>query len=372
MSFEEEGEEGPEENLYDDNDVIELTGETWNSFVMQRDEPWLVQFYKPNNDDCVEIRGEYQQVGQTFKDFLKVGAVNCRQQAEVCHKASVSDFPGVRWFPEESDKAPEVFEGLVNAKLLGKFVSSTLKDFSTVLSEKRHMREWIDNQTHPIVVLFTDKKEVPPMWKALSREFKGRVALGTVLHCDKNGVFKTELQRLFDVRVPSVVHVDALGEIGAIAARFDSKMKKDVLALWLQKTIAVSKKAGPAASFKEWTRQRLDSGDCGPSDSQFCFIWLKAGADKQVEEAMRALALKYRTDPIKMMWANVELNPSVLDVFGLEVSDSTDFLVAFRSKRGRFKVHEGELRFAELDAFVDGVINGGPLAGKAKTEHLEL
>merc|ERR1719242_2904799 len=98
-----------------------------------------------------------------------------------------------------------------------------------------------------MVVLFTDKRDVPPMWKALSREFKGRVALGTVLHCDKNGVFKTELQRLFDVRVPSVVHIDALGEVGAIAEKFDSKMKKDVLALWFQKAIAVSKKAGPAA-----------------------------------------------------------------------------------------------------------------------------
>lgn len=373
MSFVEEGEEGPQENLYDDSDVVELTSETWKPFITQRDEPWLVQFYKPNNDDCVEIQNEYRQVGQTFKDFLKVGAVNCRQQQDVCRKASVTDYPGVRWFPEENEKPPEIFEGLINAKLLGKFVSSSLKDFSTILSEKRKMREWVDSQSKPIVLLFTDKKDVPPMWKALSREFNGRVALGTVLHCDKNGVFKTELQRLFDVRVPGVVHVDALGEVGAIAAKYDSKMKKDVLALWLQKTIAVSKKAGPAASFREWTRQRLqEAGDCGPGDGQFCFIWLKAGADKRVEEAMRSLALKYRTDPIKMMWANVELNPSLLEAFGLQASESTDFFVAYRSKRGRFKVHEGELRFAELDTFVDGVMNGGPLAGKVTIERLEL
>jgi len=374
MQFVEEGEEGPEENLYDDDNVIELTSDTFNSFVNQRDEPWLVQFYKPNNDDCVEIKDEYMKVGSTFKDFVKIGAVNCRQQGDVCSGASIgkNDFPAVRWFPADPESPPEIFEGAINFKLLSKYVSSSLNDFSTQLNDKRQFREWKDNQNLPVVVLFSDKKEVPPMWKALSREFRNRVALGVVLRCDKNGVFKTELQREFDVRIPGVVQIDSLKDVGAIADKFSSSFKKESLSLWLMKVIAMSKKAGPVASFKEWSRERVQAGDCGPKDSQFCFLWLKAGADKQVEEAMRALALKYRTDPIKMMWVNVELNPSLIEAFGLESSEETDFFIAYRSKRGRFKAHEGELRFEALDTFVDGVINGGPLSGKVKSEKLEL
>jgi len=261
----------------------------------------------------------------------------------------------------------------VSAKLLSKFVSSTLQDFSTVLAEKRQLREWIDLQDRPAVLLFTDKREVPPMWKALSREFKGRAALGTVLRCDKNGVFKTELQREFDVRIPAVVQVDPLKEVGSVADRFDSQLRRQVLSLWLTKIIAVGRKAGPAASFKEWSAQRMQAGDCGPSDGQFCFLWLKGGADKQVEGAMRSLAVKYRTDPIKMLWISVELHPSILDAFGLETSEISDFFVAYRSKRGRFKVHEGQLQFQALDSFVDGVLNGGaPLTGKVKLDKLEL
>merc|ERR1719191_1099687 len=132
----------------------------------------------------------------------------------------------------------------------------------------------------------------------------------------------------------------------------------------MMKIIAQKKKAGPQATFKEWSRQRFEAGDCGPKDGQFCFLWLKAGAAPAVEEATRQLAQKYRTDPIKMMWANVELNPGLLEAFGLENSDATDFFVAYRPKRSKFKVHEGSFKFAELDSFVDGVLNGGPLTGR--------
>jgi len=210
------------------------------------------------------------------------------------------------------------------------------------------------------------------MWKALSREFKGRANLAVIGRCDKTGVFKTPLQREYDVRIPQIVKLDPLQEVGKIAEKFDSQMRKSVLNLWFLKIIAQNKKAGPQATFKEWSKERYEAGDCGPKDSQFCFLWLKAGADPAVEDATRQLAHKYRTDPIKMMWASVNLSPSVLEAFGLEMADATDFFVAFRPKRSRFKIHEGPLRFEELDTFVDGVLNCGPLEGRLKVPHIEL
>lgn len=381
MMFFEQGEEGPEENLYDTTDedkaanieINEITGETWKAFIEQRDEPWLVQFYKPNVEDCTEIVGEWKQMAKTFSTFVKVATVNCRKQRDLCGNANIKDFPAVRWFPENPKKDPEIYEGLVSAKLLGKYLADQLPDHSTVFQEKRLMKEWIDNQQLPIVVLFTDKKETPPLWKALSREFKGRVSFGTVVRCDKNGVFKTEIQREFDVYIPAVAQIDPLKALGGIKEKFSSSMKKETLALWLQKIKMSFIKEGPVATFKQWTTQSLQAGDCGPKDGQFCFVWIKSGKDAAVEEHMRKLAMKYRTDPIKMLWVSSELAPSVLDFFALENSDAPDHFVAYRSKRSKFKLHEGELKFEELDAFVDGVLNGGaPLMGKVKNVKLEL
>jgi len=374
MTFHEEGEPGPKEDIYGNTNVTELNSDVYNSQINDRIEPWIVMFYKPNNDESVEIKPEYSKFADTFKDFLNVGAVNCRQQRDICSKASINDFPAVRWFGESKDTPPEVFDdGAPNNKNLGKWVSAIMPDYTTVLQDKHELRKWLDDAKPPHIVLFTDKTGSPPLWKALSREFKGgRASLATVPRCDKNGVFKTPLQREYDVRIPQVVRLDPVDQLGKVAEKFSLSLKKDVLNLWLMKNIAVGKKAGPQATFKEWSQQRIEAGECGPADSQFCFLWLKAGADPAVEEATRQLAQKYRTDPIKMMWVNVEMSPQLLEAFDLENSDATDFFVAFRPKRNRFKVHEGALSFNELDAFVDGTLNGGPLTGKLKVDKIEL
>jgi len=365
MQFMEEGEPGPKENIYDDTSVMEMTSDVWKAYITDRDAPWVVQFYKPNDDDSVEAKPEFIKFGDTFKEFLNVAAVNCRQQRDICSGASINNYPAVRWFTEDPQKDPEVFEGLLTSKLLGKWANSLMPDFTTIIEDKHKLRQWLDSAAKgPTVLLFTDKSTPPPMWKALSREFKGRANLGVVPRCDKSGVFKTPLQREFDVYIPQIVHIDPMAELGKIAEKYSSQIKKDVLNLWLMKLIALGKRAGPVATFKEWTTERYTAGECAPTDGQFCFLWLKAGADASTEEATKQLAHKYRTDPIKMMWANVELSPSLLEAFGLENSDASDHFVAFRPKRGRFKVHEGTFKFPELDAFVDGVMNGGPMTGK--------
>lgn len=269
---------------------------------------------------------------------------------------------------------PEVFDlGTINSKTLGKWASTMMPDISTVLEDKLQLKRWLDDTKGPAVVLFTDKSSPPAMWKALSRELKNRTSLGVVLRCDKTGVFKPPLQREYDVRVPGIVRLDPLDSVGKVAEKFELPMTKEVLQLWMMKNIAQLRQAGPQATFREWSKQRYDAGDCGPTDSQICFLWLKAGSDPAVESATKQLAQKYRTDPIKLMWANVELAPSLLDAFGLENRDDvSDFFVAFRAKRSRFRAHEGALTFSELDAFVDGVLSGGPMAGRMNAGKIEL
>merc|ERR1719247_387781 len=99
MMFMEEGEPGPKEDIFGDTSVMELTSEVFKPYIQDRDEPWVVNFYKPNDDDSVEAKPEYVKFGDTFKEFLKVGAVNCRQQRETCSEASITTFP-IRWFTE--------------------------------------------------------------------------------------------------------------------------------------------------------------------------------------------------------------------------------------------------------------------------------
>jgi len=250
-------EEGSAEDLYGgDTDVMEVTGETWNSFIGQRDSPWIIQFYKPNDEDCTAVAGEYKKFGTMFKEFLNVGAVNCRKQSQACKQNNIGemDHPALRWYPADNTKEPEICAEELTSKALGKWANSMLPDYTTALTSKIEMRAWLDNGTNPAVVLFTDKKESPPMWKALSSEFNGRIRMAAVTRCDKSGVFKTELQREFDVYIPGIIRIDPLGALGSIAEKFSMDMKKDRIALWLTKLRLVSKKDGPTATFKEWSQ----------------------------------------------------------------------------------------------------------------------
>jgi len=278
MSFVEEGEPGSKEDIYGDTNVTELTDDVYKSYVNGRDEPWAVLFYKPNDDDSVEAKPEFSKFGDTFKGIIQVAAVNCRQQRETCSGASITSFPALRWFTEDQNAAPEVYEGPLTAKNLGNWASKMMPDFSTIVEDKRQLRQWLDDAKGPAIVLFSDKGTTPPLWKALSREFKGRASLALVGRCDKTGVFKTPLQREYDVRIPQVIRLDPLQDVGHIAEKFDFQLKKEVLSLWLMKVIAQGRQKGPVATFKEWTAERKEAGDCGPNDSQFCFLWLKAGA----------------------------------------------------------------------------------------------
>ena len=144
-----------------------------------------------------------------------------------------------------------------------------------------------------------------------------------------------------------------------------------------------------------------------------CRPW-QAGADAAVEEATRQLAQKYRRDPIKarqeekvfahgsddvgqcgaqsfhLGCQELRAGHVLTEAFALHDSEASDFFAAwprvpcvFARFQGRLsskkvtlqgvfselhalclQVHNGPMRFAELDSFVDGVLNGGPLEQK--------
>merc|ERR1712217_299623 len=139
MMFTEEGEPGPKEDIYGNTNVTELTNDVYKSYIHDRDEPWVVMFYKPNDDDSVEVKPEFVKFGDTFKGILQVAAVNCRQQRGVCSGAPIDSFPALRWFTEDKKASPEVYEGTINAKSLGKWASPMMPDFSPVLEDKRQL-----------------------------------------------------------------------------------------------------------------------------------------------------------------------------------------------------------------------------------------
>jgi len=127
-----EGEEGAQENIFGDTDVIELSRSTIR-LVHKRKEPWSILFYKPNIESSTAVAAEYSRFAKTFHSFLKVASVNCLQESDFCSSSSVDSFPALRWF-DEMQNDPEVYTG--DFTRLGKWASGMMKDYTSILHEK--------------------------------------------------------------------------------------------------------------------------------------------------------------------------------------------------------------------------------------------
>merc|ERR1719316_2571002 len=95
----------------------------------------------------------------------------------------------------------------------------------------KDVQTWLvsdDSVAH--VILFTSKKKVPPIMKALSMEFHGRAAIG-IVPVDS----KPEIAHAFDIRSrPTLLHV--MDEDFKIEP-FEREFQKDDLELFLSRVV---------------------------------------------------------------------------------------------------------------------------------------
>lgn len=103
--------------------------------------------------------------------MFRVGSVDCDQFADICKKEKVEKFPLIRIYPAfpapTQDYEEETFEPEKLKKVASRFISSrvvelTSNNFDTFLE---------DQPGKPKVLLFTDKKGTPLVYKALSSHF---------------------------------------------------------------------------------------------------------------------------------------------------------------------------------------------------------
>lgn len=197
------------------------------------------------------------------------------------------------------------------------------------------------------------------MWKSLALEFKNRAFLSVVPSCDKNGLYKNEMQTHFGMdlgKIPSVALIDSKLKLAELYQ--GKEFKKEKLSLWTQKHIMLLRKAGPQGLFKE-----LGSGECGQKDANFCLLWLRKmgsgtqAAEGDVPDALRDLSENYKTDPVRLRWVSLEENALLAKSFGGNGSD--EMFVLFRPKKGKFKVFKEAFDKRELKSFVDAAVFDG-------------
>ena len=364
----------PAPNMYDENSGVTEIGNAndWNTQVVQRSEIVLVDFYSPTCGPCKQLKDEYISVGKTFKGIISIAAVNCAgvRAKQICQSQKVQGYPTLRLFLDDGKQVEFPANQEKSAKNIGNWISSSMPDYSSKIDSEKKLKSFMDaGSSRAMVILFSDKKQTPPLFKSLCRSFKTNIACGVVLEYSIEAPFSFLPNSLIGQvpKTPTLFYVhDSLSLEGET---FKGSMTSEILSLFFSR---VTSHRSRQVTVDQLTAAR--GTDCSPADATTCILLLEnpkqvSGETTESYRILKQLAERYKSDPVKFFWVDSSKFHSIFDHPG------PARLVAYRGKRGKYSAFEGAVEFEVVNSWIDNIVSGGtglPLAIAKPPRHDEL
>jgi len=309
---------------------------------------------------------EYNKVASDLKGIAKICAISCTEWPVFCQKNNVKETPAIMVYPTNPMPA-FIYEGKMEAKAISGKVAKFVPDYSIKLTKDTIDSFVTSEPTKPKILLFSNKKTAPMMWKALSSEtvFKRTVKFGFVTDGE------TEICSKFKVtKFPTVISMR-----GGSKAESKETYKGEINFLGLKDWVNLHSESGMGDKVKAsgdpgkeesieeskpWLVQEVPELT-GKSQQDICFkgeglcvIYLKDGDLSPAEvEMLTGLSKKFtsqlsdRGAKMKWMWMNLKIETAYKELF--QPTQMPSALVFNPHKR---------LRFAALDHGEDGEVKG--------------
>merc|ERR1719330_1294767 len=299
-----------------------------------------------------------------MKGMAKVCAISCTDWPIFCEKQGVTQTPTVMIYPTNPMPAFK-YEGKMESKALTGKVAKFMPDMSTKLTKDNVDAYITTDPTKPKVMLFSAKKTVPLIWKALSSEtvFKRTVKFGFASEEDAEICAKFKIKKF-----PTV-----LMQRGAKAETkevYSGEMKFKALMDWvnLHSESGMGDKVAGAGGKEEesieeakpWLVQEVPEltakshNDVCFKGEGLCVIYLKDGSISQGEtDMLTGLSKKFtsqlsdRGAKMKWMWMDMAVESAYKSLFEPAMLPSAVI----------FNPHK-RLRFTKLDHGEDNEVKG--------------
>lgn len=321
-------------------------------------------FYKEDGKQDEAFLEEYNKVAVDLKGMAKICAISCTDWPVFCEKNGVKETPSIMVYP--TNPVPSFkYEGKMEAKALSAKIARFIVDLSTKLTKENVDAFITTDPSKPKVILFSNKKTPPTIWKALSSEtvFKRTVKFGFVTEED------TELVQRFKAKKFPTIMMQR-GAKAEVKETYAGEMKflplKDWVGVFSESGMGdkVGAGAGKAEESieeaKPWLVQEVpeltakSQADICFKGEGLCVIYLKDGEVSQAEtDMLSGLSRKFtsqlsdRGAKMKWMWMNLKEETEFKTLF--EPSELPSAVVFNPHKR---------LRFTKLDHGEDNEVRG--------------
>lgn len=382
--------------------VISANYKNFKEVVLDSAHITMVEFFAPWCGHCKNLEPEYISAANRLNGFARLVQVDCDNSVnrELCGRYDVKGFPTLKIF---NSGVPTDYNGERNRKgivdsliplIPSKFVNRiggkskkaiTYEEFQGLEEGKLHK-----------VLLVTDKKATPPLFKALSIEFKDRLVFGEVRKSDSSKViesleissFPTILLLPKEIGGEKIPYTGAskyaelgqfLSEYAAPETKKKTKAEKDKKS----KTTKSKEKStkSPTASTKpeksvepfDPTIEELTCEDCVekkclgiPGACVIAFLTKEDGFpesiasfDEQIN-ILREIKKKFhaRNAKITFVWTNaIKHGKQLINDFG--VSDMFPSVIAIDKKKSQYSLLRTAFEVDSVSKFLDVFLAGG-------------
>ena len=406
----------------DDPNVVVLSEDNFAEEVYGTEQVWVVEFYAPWCGHCKAFAPEYAKAAKELRGLVKVGAVDCDYEKELCSNMKIQGFPTVAIFPSEQKRQGETlykegsaYQGARKAKALTKAALRMLPSFVTVVDEADDVSGLgaflastpaTGSKKLPFrpakVLLFTDKKKMTPLIKAMALNNHYVIDFAAVVNPTQATLDKYGVAKLPALVAIESADIDSDGDDGnekepaatlfegkvsrVTLARFLAPYAKAVLAKYRAASIkpedvaafaAASSSSGNGFSGKsksedphEWDLQRIASS---ADWDKYCVgkqgVCIVAVLDPYnspdevpaQEQTLRELAEKYR-GKLHIMWLGAREQPKFVDTFDMRSGfPALIVLNPARTEGGvsKYIKYVGSFSKNALTEFLDALAIGG-------------
>ena len=321
------------------------------SKLYNRREIWFVFFYKPNNSDLEKNVEMWKSLAEKSYGIYKIAAISCKKDEEICEEFGIHRAPMFMYFPEGTG-SEEIYKGKKTPEDIFRFGSTRMQSFVRNVNSENY-GDFINENSHMHkVILFTQRKTTPPLFKALSKHFKGKIDFALIRQSEKE-----LLQRFEATALPTVLAISD-GE-NYKGVKHDGPLSRDALEKFLNKFAYSDKKKEEKASIKELNSDNYNKyKHCSEADKKnICIIYYTNNDSLSGDEnfILDHLANKYIKDPIKIYYLKLSKYKNVYTSFAKE-DEGSKFVILRGARKKYVAVREFDVEI--LQNKIENILSG--------------
>jgi len=310
----------------------------------------LVHFYKYTDGKSLEFAPAFDSWTNEYRGVFRICAVDCDTYADLCRKEDITEFPTIKLYAP-IPIPPTKYPGELKTDDLIKWASKYLHSNVIEITNANVATFLAEHPSVPKVLLFTDKKGVPIIYKGLSVSFEKKLNFGIVRNTDE-----LLLQKYAVKKLPTLVVVKA-GEKKPIVydgKEFNYANLFEFLNIYSEVFVPGGGSSLDSSATKQWMTEifpefhyKSSKDICFDPENTLCVIFVtKEKPQPDIKNLFEALNTQYdrkidRGAKFKFMW----LNGNIEKAWGslLQYDGSDRVVILNPGKRKRFAVHEGSI-----------------------------